>query len=79
MTAEVIKVKSIFIESVQHRNGNLIVRMRNGRGYSYKDVTPNKVTRFLNAESKGSYFSKYIKGQYEMRRLPIRNKQSINN
>jgi len=42
----------------------LQVDFQRGSRYHYFGLTHDVVERFMNAESKGSFFSRFIKGQY---------------
>lgn len=63
---EVINVRSSFIEGLQYNAESQRLRVEIGSTwYYYYGVTKQKVARLKKATSKGSYFCKYIKGQYK--------------
>jgi hypothetical protein len=62
--ANMQKVASSNISEVGWENSILYVQFSNAL-YSYKAVPENVYTRFLTAQSKGSFFAKEIKGKYE--------------
>lgn len=47
----------------------LEVEFRNGRKYQYNSVPISVWVNFLASKSKGKYFSKYIKGQYNFNKI----------
>ena len=63
---EVINVRSSFIGGLQYNEESQRLRVEIGNTwYYYYGVTKQKVARLKKATSKGSYFCKYIKGQYK--------------
>lgn len=68
---ETYNIKSSFLgEQVTYLKKTLRLGVTIGlHTYYYYGVTRNKLTRFLNAESKGRYFDRYIKGQYKLRKI----------
>ncbi len=63
---EVINVRSSFIGGLQYNEESQRLRVEIGNTwYYYYGVTKQKVARLKKAASKGSYFCKYIKGQYK--------------
>lgn len=64
-----LSIKSSFIKSAAYNAKSRSLRLAIGDFfYYYRGVTPQKVSRFLNAQSKGRYYVYYIKGQYPMSR-----------
>lgn len=61
---EFTNVVSSNIESYCYENGNLYIKFIKGGIYKYENVPDSVVSEFVNAESKGSYFSKNIKKSY---------------
>lgn len=61
-----IEVKSSNILEVAYSEENLLLRVRfkSGKVYQYHKVPPEAYKQFILAESKGSYFAKFIKGKY---------------
>jgi hypothetical protein len=49
--------------------GTLEVSFTSGATYSYKNVPYNEYRGFLNAESKGTHFAKFIRPCYEFERV----------
>lgn len=72
MTAEVFNIKSSFIGkevSYLPTNKRLCIIIGNHK-YFYYDVSRIRLNKFLRASSKGSYYCKFIKGQYKtMKRI----------
>ena len=63
---QVIKVRSSFIKGLQYNEESQRLRVEIGNAcYYYYGVTKQKIARLKKAVSKGSYFCKYIKGQYK--------------
>lgn len=68
-----IKAHSSFINGIVYKEEAQVLRLQMGKYfYYYYGVTKQKVSRFKKAASKGSYFSKYIKGKYESKRIALR-------
>lgn len=66
---ETLRIKSSFIKSAAYNVKSQSLRLTIGDcNYYYRGVTRNKITRFLNADSKGRYYVYHIKGQYPMSR-----------
>ena len=64
---ETIKVHSSFIDDIQYSvNAQRLKVVIGSTAYFYYGITKQKVARLKKATSKGSYFCKYIKGQYKM-------------
>ena len=64
-----IPMTSTFISGAAYDETKQTLRIRiEDTFYYYLGVTRQKVARFKNAASKGSYFVKHIKGQYEVKR-----------
>lgn len=64
---ETIKVHSSFIDAIQYNVDAQRLKVIIGNvAYFYYGITKQKVTRLKKATSKGSYFCRYIKGQYKM-------------
>lgn len=65
------EVESSLIKRVWHDNKNKIlhVEFRGGGYYIYYNVSRYRYYRLLNAESKGKYFLKYIRNNYEYAKL----------
>ena len=67
-----ISVHSSFIDSAVYNEEKQSLRIEiKGFWYYYYGITPQKVSRFKKAESKGRYFTQYIKGKYEMAKRSI--------
>lgn len=66
-----IKTESSFIRNLVYKvdKKTLDVTFKNGTRRRYSEVTPQRVAQLEKAESKGSYYSKHIKGKYESRKL----------
>ena len=56
-----VEVDSSQIEAVAYKGEVLYMRFNSGAVYSYDPVDEEAYNGLLNAESVGSYFSKYIK------------------
>lgn len=66
MKAMTISVHSSFIKSAVYNEDRQSLRLEIGNfWYYFYGVTKQKVNRFNKATSKGQYFCKYIKGNYE--------------
>ena len=64
---ETIKVHSSFIDAIQYSADAQRLKVVIGStAYFYYGITKQKVARLKRATSKGSYFCRYIKGQYKM-------------
>lgn len=50
-------------------SGSLAVTFTNDRSYIYSGVSPQRYAAFCNADSKGRYVNKSIKGNYPYRRV----------
>lgn len=63
--------RSNFISDVRYdpEKQTLDIEMYGSRRYRYYGVTVQRFTAFDQAKSKGSYYSRNIRGQYKMRRL----------
>ena len=48
----------------------LYLRVQSGEIYRYFDFPPDRYRDFLAAESKGTYFGKYIRKQFRYEHLP---------
>lgn len=58
---------SSFIMSAAYNEDKQCLRLEiHSTYYYYYGVTRQKVSRFKKAESKGKYFIRFIKGQYEV-------------
>lgn len=66
---DMIRVISSDLKSIGYENGTLYVMFRNGKTYSYSGVPYDVFTSLLNAESKGKFFSKYIRNVYPCTKL----------
>ena len=67
MSAIIISVHSSFIKSVMYNEEKQSLRIGIGAyWYYYYGVTSQKVSRFKKSASKGSYFCRYIKGNYRV-------------
>jgi uncharacterized membrane protein YjdF len=64
-------VSSSFISGIGYWmiNKRVIVHMISGKRYSYDGVPFRIWEGFYYAHSKGTYYNKYIKGQYESKRF----------
>lgn len=56
------KVKSSNINSIGWKDNILEIEFHNGGIYQYKNVNEEIYKAFMDVESKGKYFSQYIKG-----------------
>lgn len=64
---ETIKLRSSFIREATYCKDRQRLSIRIGDYvYSYYGVTLQKVSRFKKATSKGSYYSRKIKGMYKV-------------
>lgn len=59
--------QSSLISSIQYDEAEWVldVKFHNGNGYSYQNVGPEVYAELLDAESKGSYYNRNIKGHFE--------------
>mgnify|MGYP003813335161 FL=1 len=58
-------VSSILKSAYYDNNYNMLsVTFKNGKEYVFYNVPNDVWNNFKNSESKGSYFSRYIKGKY---------------
>ena len=74
MKATTFNPHSSFIAEARYTEENQTLRLQiHGYWYYYIGVTKQKVGRFKNASSRGTYFAKYIKGQYKVIRRRVRN------
>lgn len=64
-------VESSNIEAISYLKAEKILKIhfKNGSVYEWKDVPVRKYNRLMEAESKGSFFSKEIKGKYTSNKL----------
>lgn len=73
MSAITINVHSSFIKSAVYNEIKQSLRIEiDDYWYYYYGITRQKVSRFKNATSKGSYFCKFIKGKYSMLKRAVR-------
>ena len=64
-----LTIRSSFIKSAAYNDRSRSLRLAIGDFYYYyRGVTPQKISRFRNAQSKGRYYVYHIKGQYPMSR-----------
>lgn len=58
--------ESSIIKQVDYfaNDNRLIITFHSGRRYEYKGVMKDLVKEWLKSDSVGSFFSKYIKGQF---------------
>lgn len=70
-TMEMPVVESGFLMHVSYDQENLqmTVTMKNGAQYLYSYVYPNAMSDFLEARSKGEFYSRAVKGRYESTRI----------
>ena len=59
-------VQSSALRAVGYDGGDatLVITFQNGSTYEYSDVPRSAYDELMAADSKGSYFNSYIKGQY---------------
>lgn len=71
--------KSSNIEAISYLKTEKVLKIhfKNGAVYEWFNVPLRKYKKLLEAESKGGYFSKEIKGQYTSNK--IKDKDSIHN
>jgi len=60
-----LQVKSEVIKSIVFTNKTLIVKLRSGGVYAYLNVPQKTIDRFNYAESKGRFFSREIRNQFD--------------
>ena len=58
-------VKSSNIHSVGYENGDLHVKFRSGKRYTYSGVPEELHGKLMAAESKGGFFGKHIRPHYK--------------
>lgn len=63
------QVDSSSIASVGHEDDVLEVRFRNGGVYRYFDVPEEVCAALMEAESKGRFFNRHIRGVFRCERL----------
>ena len=63
-SVELIPTDSSFVYGVGYGKDGLMKVSLRGEIYLYFDVPKKVFKEFLNAESKGSYYHKYVKGKY---------------
>ena len=66
---QMIQVESSNVDAIGFENQMLIVRFLNGSVYSYSNVDVETYRKFLEAESKGKFLCKFIKGKYDYCKL----------
>lgn len=59
-----ISVSSSNISAIGYEDGNLYVRFHSGKTAVYHGVSQQTYSNLMNAGSKGSYFSAFIKNNY---------------
>jgi len=59
-------LKSVGYDEVEKE---LEVEFTSGAVYKYLDVPKNKYTNLMNAESKGKFFTRFIKNSFAFKRL----------
>jgi KTSC domain len=64
-----VPVESSSIDSIGYEKNVLEVRFRNGGLYQYFDVPEQMLALLVQAESKGSFFNRHIRGAYPCVRL----------
>ena len=64
-------VESSFIDSIGYDElgKRLIVRFDSEAIYEYQNVSKDVYSAFIEAESKGHFYSKHIRGKFESRQL----------
>jgi KTSC domain len=62
-------VQSSNIASIGWHDGTLEVEFKTGSIYHYEGVSREFYNEFMNAPSKGTFFSRYVKGVYHSRKL----------
>ncbi|MHA1682868.1 MAG: KTSC domain-containing protein [Promethearchaeota archaeon] len=61
-----MEVASSFIEYVEFNNGQLTVKFKKGSSITYEGVNRAVFDKFIIARSKGQYYHRNIKGQYDV-------------
>ena len=59
-----IRVSSSVIRAVGYDGSTLTIEFRSGRTYDHPGVPPSVYHDFMNASSKGRYYSRNIRGRY---------------
>jgi hypothetical protein len=64
------EVQSSALRAVGYDGGGatLVITFQNGSTYEYSNVPRSVYDELMAADSKGSYFNSYIKGQYSYHR-----------
>lgn len=62
-------VTSTNIAKIGYENQNLIVEIKGGKQYQYSGVPESVYQAFLNAPSKGKFFSANVKGKYSTTKI----------
>jgi hypothetical protein len=67
-----IPIASTALESASYvaQRRWLYLRFKSGEIYRYFDFPPDKYRDFMAAESKGTYFGKYIREQFRYEHIP---------
>ncbi len=74
----IVVTDSILVASVEY-DANLWIldtRLKNGKRYRYREVSPGDFALFVTAKSMGKAFNKYIAGLHKTRRLPLTGRKS---
>ena len=58
-------VKSSNIKAVGHKDCTLYVEFKNGRTFSYEDVSNEKYERLMTSDSIGSFFARNIRANHK--------------
>ena len=66
---EMFKVSSSIISAIGYDGTNIEMHLLDGTKYEYHNVPQSIFVKLLNAQSKGTYWNKYIKPFYSCRRL----------
>ena len=68
-----VRVLSSNIDSVRYDGAReeMVVTFKGGGAYSYEEVPQGVHQGFLEADSKGAFFARFIKGRYNHRRLDV--------
>lgn len=64
-----IAVDSSAISSIGFKDNVLEIEFNSGNTYQYNGVAKDTFEFFLNSESKGQFFNRYIKGNYDVIRI----------
>ena len=64
-----VPVESSSIESVGYEKNVLEVRFHNGGLYQYFDVPEDLLVMLMQADSKGAFFNRHIRGRFSSTRL----------